>query len=104
MRNVNIHEIYEHRLLYLLHDADTPQAKLLHCQAWLKELPQYPSLAAAIFPCFAACQDALQALVAARPTRGMVFRDSPRKAKLAIKADACTRLKSGARRVIEIAC
>jgi hypothetical protein len=71
---INIHERYHHRLLYLLHSDDTPQAKLLHCQAWLTELPQYPSLAVAIYPCFAACQDALQAMIVARPRRGFVYR------------------------------
>jgi hypothetical protein len=49
-----------------MHDAGPQQGKLLHCQAWLKELAEYPSFAVVAYPCFAACQDALQAMVAAQ--------------------------------------
>jgi hypothetical protein len=69
MRDVDVHEVYQHRLLYLLHHDDTPQTKLERCRLWLSELLQYPSLAAAVYPIFAACH------VAARPRRGMVFRE-----------------------------
>ena len=68
-----MHELYERHLRYLLHSDDLPQAKLEQCRRWLNNLSQHPSLAAAIYPTFAACRDALQAVVAARPKRRGTF-------------------------------
>jgi hypothetical protein len=71
---MHIHEMYQYRLLYLLHSEDSPQDKLDRCRPWLNSLSQYPSLAAAIYPTFAGCCDALQAIVAARPKRPFIYR------------------------------
>src|SRR5690348_8227242 len=38
MRDVDVHEVYQHRLLYPLHHDDTPQTKLERCRLWLSEL------------------------------------------------------------------